>query len=65
MPDKPRNYAHEYALDKAKTKQVKAKLRLDEAAQLQKYLDENGIGFTDWVRLKLRKDTDNEAQSKK
>jgi len=45
-----RNYTHENALSKARERRFQAKLKHDEAETLQKYLDENNIKFTEWVR---------------
>jgi len=55
----PRNYNKESAWQKEKYRRFQAKLHLDEATQLQKHLAENELGFTEWVRLKLKEDTNN------
>ena len=48
-----RNYQKELAWQRKKYRRYQAMLPLNEAEELQRQLDKDKIGFTEWVRQKI------------
>lgn len=49
-----RDYKHEYALAKSRSKQWKVTLNETDSKALQKVLERRNIGFSEWIRERIR-----------
>ena len=53
LPRVVRDYSADFQREKLNYKRFTAKLKNEEAAILQEQLEREGVGFAQWVRLKL------------
>ena len=54
----PRNYEKEKEWQRTTYRRYQAKLRTDEAAKLDSILIKSNLGYTEWVREKIKQDID-------